>query len=273
MATKTSSSAGTVGGKVGGFLRRLIILLVIAPALGMVILWSALAITYAGVPDQNIRWALGAAFAVVFVASFFCFPKRIVTAICLMAAWGAVLYWWANLTPSHDRQWSQLTAVLPRVQIEGDTAAVQGIRNFEYETPDQFTLGYYDKTFDLSKIQTLDLIISYWGDGKHTAHSMLSFGFSDGKYLCVSVEARAEHGEEYSGVAGLFRKYELIYVLGDEMDLIGSRTGVRREQVYLYPTNTPPADVRKLFEKIAHEITPGVWVVVPDHNKAVPGIR
>ncbi len=29
----------------------------------------------------------------------------------------------------------------------------------------------------------------------------------------------------------------------------------------------------KLFEKIAHEITPGVWVVVPDHNKAVPGIR
>jgi len=245
-----AASTDSAGLKVGTFLWRLIILLVITPALGLIILWSALAITYAGAPGQEIRWAFGASFAIVFVASFFCFPKRIITALLLFAAFGAVLIWWMGLKPSHDRNWSQLTAVLPRAAIEGDTATIRSIRNFDYEEIDAYTPRYYDKTFDLTRLKTLDLIISYWGDGRHTAHSMLSFGFDDTEYLCVSVEARAEEGEVYSAIAGLFRKYELIYVLGDEKDILGSRTGVRKEQVYLYPTNTTPADVRKLFEKI-----------------------
>ncbi|MDP6545766.1 MAG: DUF4105 domain-containing protein [Phycisphaerae bacterium] len=248
----------------------LLILLVIVPAIGFIILWSALAITYAGVSDQNIRWALGSSFAIVFFVSFFSFPKRMLTTMFLLTASGAVFWWWTTLKPSHDRQWSQLSAVLPIVRIEGNTATVQSIRNFKYLAVDDYIPEYYDKTFDLSKLETLDLIISYWGGGKHTAHSMLSFGFKDGGYLCVSVEARAEDGEEYSGIAGLFRKYELIYVLGDEMDLIGSRTGVRAEQVYLYPTNTPPADVRKLFEKIAARVnqiakTPEFYNTITDN--------
>jgi hypothetical protein len=171
-----------------------------------------------------------------------------------LAAFGAVLYWWTGLKPSHDRQWSQLTAVLPEVTINGDSATVRNIRNFEYKAADDFTIAYYDKTFDLNKLTSLDLIFSYWDGGRHTAHSMLSFGFEDKDYLCISVEARAEKGEEYSGIAGLFRKYELIYVLGDEEDLLGSRVGVRREQVYLYPTNTEKADIRKLFEQIVARV-------------------
>ena len=254
MNTETNSSTKPRGRKTLKVLWKLIIVLVIAPSLLLVSIWSALAITYAGVSDQNIRWALGSSFAIVFFVSFFCFPKRIVTALCLLAAGGAVFWWWTNLTPSHNRNWEPLAAVLPRVRIEGDIATVQSIRSFKYLAPDDFTPEYYDKTFDLNKLQTLDLIISYWGDGKLTAHSMLSFGFKDGEYLCVSVEARPEEGEEYYGIAGMFRKYELIYVLGDEMDLIGSRTGVRREKVYLYPTKTLPSDVRKLFEKIAGRV-------------------
>ena len=254
MDTKTNSSTDSRGRKTLKALWILFILLLIAPAIGFIILWSALAITYAGVSDQNIRWALGSSFAIVFLVSLFCFPRRMLTIMFLLTASCAVFWWWTNLRPSHDRQWSQLSAVLPIVKIEGDTATVQSIRNFKYAADGDYIPGYYDKTFDLNKIETLDLIISYWGDDEITAHSMLSFGFKGGGYLCVSVEARAEDGEEYSGIAGMFRKYELIYVLGDEIDLIGSRTGVRKERVYLYPTNTSPADVRKLFEKIAARV-------------------
>jgi hypothetical protein len=242
--------ASKTGTKVGTFLWLTFLSLVIAPLLGLIILWCSLAITFADVSGQASRWALGSSFGIAFVAMFFCFPKRILTTILLFAAFAGVFYWWSDLKPSHDRVWSDLTSVLPTVRIEGDTASVQGIRNFEYQTASEFRQRYHDKTFDLTKLTSLDLIISYWDDGRHTAHSMLSFGFEDKDYLCVSVEARAEKDEEYSGLAGLFRKYELIYVLGDEADLIGSRTGVRKEQVYLYPTNTRRADIRKLFEKI-----------------------
>ena len=242
--------ASKTGTKVGTFLWLMLRILVITPLLGLIIIWSSLAITFGDVSGQSTRWALGSSFGIAFIAMFFCLPKRILTTILLFIAFGAVFYWWTNLKPSHDRTWSDLTAVLPRVKIEGDTATVRSIRNFEYETASEFLPQYRDKTYDLTKLTSLDLIISYWGDGQHTAHSMLSFGFEDKEYLCVSVEARAEKDEEYSGIAGLFRKYELIYVLGDEADLIGSRTGVRREQVYLYPTNTRKADIRKLFEKI-----------------------
>ena len=270
MGTKTNSSTDPRGGKTRKVLWKLILLLVIVPAIGFIIIWSALAITYAGVSDQNIRWALGSSFAIVFLVSLFCFPRRMLTIMFLLTASCAVFWWWTNLRPSHDRQWSQLSAVLPIVKIDGDTAAVQSIRNFKYAADGDYIPGYYDKTFDLNKIETLDLIISYWGDDEITAHSMLSFGFKGGGYLCVSVEARAEDGEEYSGIAGMFRKYELIYVLGDEIDLIGSRTGVRKERVYLYPTNTSPADVRKLFEKIAARVnqiakTPEFYNTITDN--------
>jgi hypothetical protein len=64
---------------------------------------------------------------------------------------------------------------------------------------------------------------------------MVSFGFEDGSYLCVSIETRKEVGEAYSNLKGFFRQYELIYVVGDERDLIRLRTNYRKgETVYLY---------------------------------------
>jgi len=251
---KPNSQAAPGGSKPLKFLWFLTIVLVIAPAIGFIIIWSSLAITYAGTSGDETRWAFGASFAIVFSAAFVCFPKRRWTMVCLLAASGAVFWWWSNLKPSHDRRWSQLSAILPKVKIDGDSAEVTDIRNFAYDSGGDFAIRYYDKTYDLTKLKTLDLIISYWGDGRRTAHSMLSFGFDDQEYLCVSVEARAEEDEEYSGIAGMFRKYELIYVLGDEADLLGSRIGPRKEQVYLYPTRCPPADVRKLFEQIAARV-------------------
>ena len=64
---------------------------------------------------------------------------------------------------------------------------------------------------------------------------MVSFGFEDGSYLCISIETRKEVGEEYSSIKGFFRQYELIYIVGDERDLVRLRTNYRQgETVYLY---------------------------------------
>ena len=72
--------------------------------------------------------------------------------------------------------------------------------------------------------------------GPHIAHIFLSFGFGTDDHLAVSIERRDEIGEGYSTIKGLFRQFELFYVVADERDVIRLRTNYRRapyEEVYL----------------------------------------
>ncbi len=45
----------------------------------------------------------------------------------------------------------------------------------------------------------------------------------------------------------MFKQYELIYVVGDERDIVGVRTNYRDEDVYLYRIRTSPENARRLF--------------------------
>ena len=139
--------------------------------------------------------------------------------------------------------------MLPHATIDGDFVTVHNIRNFAYRTETDFTPAYYDRRFDLRKLEAVDLVASYWM-GPHIAHVFLSFGFADGEHLAVSIEARKEKGEGYSTVNGFFRQYELQYVVADERDLIGLRTNYRAdppEQVYLYSVLGERESARRLF--------------------------
>src|SRR5262249_1789443 len=42
-------------------------------------------------------------------------------------------------------------------------------------------------------------------------------------------------------------QFELIYVVGDERDIVGVRTNYRKEDVYLYHILTSPENARRLF--------------------------
>ena len=79
------------------------------------------------------------------------------------------------------------------------------------------------------------------------AHTLVSFGFEDGQFLCVSVEARRQRWQSYSPLWGLFRSYELMFVLGDERDIVRLRTNIRRERVYMYRVRMPPQRLRRLL--------------------------
>jgi hypothetical protein len=83
-------------------------------------------------------------------------------------------------------------------------------------------------------------------ENRGPAHTFLSFGFSDSQFVSISVEARREVGEEYALLKGMLRRYEVMYVIGDERDVIGLRA-LRGDDVYLYPIRTTPAKVRALF--------------------------
>ncbi len=162
-------------------------------------------------------------------------------------AFALVLAWWFSLKPSNDRDWQPDVAVLSHADIEGNKVTVYSIRNCDYRTETDFTVRHYDKTFDLDRIRTADLFMVYWGS-PYIAHTMVSFGFEGGDYLCFSIECRKERGESYSAVKGLFRQFELVYIAADERDVVRLRTNYRQgEDAYLFRLNASPEQVRTLF--------------------------
>lgn len=149
--------------------------------------------------------------------------------------------------PSNDRDWSPDQAVLPTAEISSSQATIHNIRNCAYRTADDYDVHYYDRSFDLQTVRSVDFIMVPFSDYPEGAHVFLSFGFDDGRYLAISVEVRREKGETFSAIKGLCDQYELMYVIGDERDLIQLRTNLRLDDVYLYRANASPEQARALL--------------------------
>jgi Domain of unknown function (DUF4105) len=220
--------------------------------------WGTLAVHYADLAPGWLREALAAAFGLLALAALGSIAARRHRAPALAVfamAFLAVLLYWRTVEPSNERDWAPEVARLPHATVAGDLITLHDIRNFDYRTETHFTPAYYDRTFDLRRLDALDVVTSYWM-GPAIAHVFLSFGFGD-EHVAVSVEARKERGEGYSSVQGFFKRYELIYVVGDERDLIRVRTNYRRdppEDVYLYRVRGPVENARRLFLEYVHAI-------------------
>ena len=214
--------------------------------------WGVLALYYFEHESAALRSGLAAAFAVASLIALAAFasPRWRWRAVAAYAALFAVLLWrWFAIEPSNDRAWQPEVAVLPYATFDGERVTVHNIRNFKYRSETDFTATYYDKTFDLRELDSVDLVASYWM-GPHIAHTLLSFGFGGKDYLAVSIETRKEKNESYSTVAGFFRQYELYYVVADERDVIRVRTNYRRdppEDVYVYRIRGRVENARNLL--------------------------
>lgn len=231
--------------------------------LGLLVLasagWGVLALYYFDREPFGRRATLAAAFAAISLVALaaLALPDWRWYALGAYAVAFAVLLWrWGAIEPSNERDWRQENARLAHATIAGDRITLHDIRNFDYRTETDFTPRYYDRTFDLRELDTVDLIASYWM-GPAIAHVFLSFGFAGEEYLAVSIEARNERGEGYSSIKGFYRQYELLYVVADERDLIRVRTNYRRnppEDVYLYRLRGAKEDARRLFLEYVEEI-------------------
>jgi uncharacterized protein DUF4105 len=157
--------------------------------------------------------------------------------------------------PSNDRNWSQDQALLPRAEFKGNSVTVHNVRNFRYRTADDYDAAWYDKTYDLAKLDEVDFIVVPFPDMPSGAHTFLSFGFEGKDYLAVSVEVRKQHGDPGFNIGkSLVRPYEIMYVVGDERDLIALRTNNRLDDVYLYRAKVTPAVARALFRDVMQRV-------------------
>lgn len=211
--------------------------------------WATLAIYYSNISSPGLRLTLSSGFCVSMLAGFlFLRPwRRAIQGFVIVFA--GVLVCWLFIPASNDRAWEKDVAVLPYATFDGDAVTIHNIRNNDYRSETDFSVQYYDKTFQLSQLRTVDLALSYWGSPM-IAHTIISFGFADNEdveYVAISIETRKNTGEEYSTLKGFFKQYELIYVIANERDLIRLRTNYRGEDVYLYRIDTPAEVIRQVF--------------------------
>ena len=180
-----------------------------------------------------IRWAAGSALPALAVAFL------------------VVLVWFVSLASlRRPRRGRRTSREAPWAEIAGDSVTIHNVRNFAWRTEADFTPRWETRTVDLST-----------AGGRRPGRFLLDGRCHRPRPGELRVQGRAAAGgldrDQEGGrasptrrVLGFFRRYELVYVVADERDLIGVRTNVRAdppEDVYLYHVAAPPENARRLF--------------------------
>ena len=214
-------------------------------ALPLLAAWGVLALAYRGPEPVVVRGVLVLAWSAACLAPLSSRAPR-------WSRWPAVvailamLAWWHSLTPSHDRDWSDDVARLLTAEIDGDRVVLHNVRDFQWRSEQDYDVRWETRTYDLDQLVSADLVLSYWM-GPAIAHTLVSFGFADGRQLVFSLEIRKERGEAFSSIAGFFKEYETVIVAADEYDILRTRTNARGEDVYLYRLDLDQAQLRRAF--------------------------
>jgi hypothetical protein len=231
---------------VGRFLFRLLILSVVSLILLIAIAWAFGALWF-DFPVAVMRrpvavvFGLCAIIALVFVRPHWRAQLGLACAVALVAAWDL------TIQPSNTLDWEPDVAETAYVEIDGDRVVIHNFRNFDYITKSEFHPRWETKTVQLSNLRAVDFFTNFWGP-KLICHTFLSFDFGPDGYVCISIETRMAKGQNYSALAGLYRQFELYYVVGDERDIVRVRTNFRLEDVYLYRLiAATPEKARALF--------------------------
>lgn len=211
-------------------------------------LWGVLALWYQ-VPGGAAGKGLAIALWVLIggAALFMIWTNRPTLGVVGFAlAFAGLLLWWQHIQPSNDRLWADDVAQMASGEVSGNQVVLHNVRNFDWRTNTDYTQRWETRTYDLARLQSVDLITSYW-TGPAIAHVLVSFGFADGQHVVFSVEIRRRKDQGYSEIGGFFKKFELSVIAADERDVIRVRTNVRGEDDYLYRIRMPLPAKRALF--------------------------
>jgi Domain of unknown function (DUF4105) len=223
--------------------------------LGLALVWLVLAVLslwamaalYIDVRWSALRLPLTILYAAILVAALVKYKLHARSMLLCFGCFCLVLAWWLNLKPTNTAPWLPDVDRTAWVEIDGDQMIIHNFRNCDYRTETAYSNCWSDRTVNLSDLRAVDLFFDTWGV-PYIGHPIVSFWFGNGQHVAFSIEARYKDGQSYSAVLGFFRQYELIFVAGDERDLIRVRTNFRKdEDVFLYRTTVGPDSARAIF--------------------------
>ena len=222
--------------------------LALALGIALVTAWASLALWYRVPFPETIRGLAAGVFAIGGLAAIVAlFTRwRRSALIVFLAAFAAMLAWWSTIHPQAHGDWAPDVARQTTGKVERNTLTLTDVRDFEWRSNTDFTERWTTRTYDLTKLKTIDLFMTYWS-GPKIAHPILSFGFEGGEFIAWSIEVRALRGGEFSPIADFFRNSPLVIVAADERDVVRLRTNVRDEQVQLYRLRASPEVARSVL--------------------------
>lgn len=216
--------------------------------------WMAGALYFDVAQGKGIGWLWIAAWLAFAAAAFYFIPQRSLAFLAILAAFALFLRWWLTLKPLQVRNWDPNFAQLAQIELAGDALTVKNVRNTEYRTLKDFDTRFETRSYLLSHMQGVDVLILYWGS-KSMSHPMFIFDFGESGRLCVSIEVRYRVGQRYNFWRSLYRQQELIYIVSDERDAILRRTqAMTGNDLYLYRILGSPLEMRQFFLEYAHRI-------------------
>lgn len=220
-------------------------------------LWSVGAILLGGGRPQGPGWARYA-----LAALFVVLCLRAVLRLRALAGQAAVFVgfvvtalWFSSVAASNDRDWAEDQSRLPWAEIDGPVVKLHDIRGFRYSSPSEYEASWFNATFDVRELEGSDFFLVHFSKNfKGVGHAMTSFRFKGDRFVTFSVEIRKEAGEEYGLIKGIYKQYELMYVVADELDVVQLRTNQRMNDVYLYPSILPREQLVEYFLGICERL-------------------
>jgi len=210
--------------------------------------WAALALWYRLPFPASVRGFAAVACIVLGLAAVLSLFGRIGRGapIAFALALAATAIWWGTIQPPAVADWAPDVTRQVTGLIDGDRLTLANVRDFDWKTGATAVENWTTRTYDLTKLRTLDLFMSYWA-GPAMAHVILSFGFEGGDHLAWSIEVRRARDGAFSPIADLFKSNALIIVAADERDVVRVRSNLRGEDVQLYRLKTSPDAARRLL--------------------------
>lgn len=210
--------------------------------------WGAMALFYQAPGALPLRVLVAVLWVILSLAALYAYlrlrSRLVVLAYPVMLA--LLLFWWDAIPASNDRQWTDDVKEMAAGVVNGPEVTIANVRNFDWRTPTDYDARWENRTYDLDKLISTDMILSHWSSPA-IAHTLVSFGFEDGQFVTFSVEIRKERHESFSEIGGFFKQFEMSIVAADERDIVRLRTNIRKEDVYLYRVAMPKPAMRSLF--------------------------
>ena len=149
------------------------------------------------------------------------------------------------------QDWIPLQARNVTATFDGDRAVLTNFSDALHRPGEPSIPRWIEKTFDLSQLEAADLILQPFGNLEAFEHVMLSFRFTDGEHVVVSMEARRAVNARFDALAGFFRHDELFPMIGSERDLLWARMArTPPDELQFYPLQRDADELRVYFRRV-----------------------
>lgn len=153
-------------------------------------------------------------------------------------------------TPRDDRSWEASLSRAPVFEpLGGQRWALNNLRAFSFSAGGAVKTGWRNETLDAGDLEDIWFFVEPFEGFEGAAHTLISFVFGGetDQTIAISVEARKEEGEDYSGLTGVFNAYELIYLWSSEKDVLTRIAVGLDHEIYAYRLDVTPAQARQIL--------------------------